>query len=86
MNVLPWRLGVQLGAVWEDCRTTVSLAGNISHLEARILIQDAAVGQFAPVRLAFAWTRAEDVRLVLGQVNFSWNLMFASIARAASSR
>jgi len=70
VNVLPWRLGVQLGAVWEDCRTTVSLAGNLSHLEARILILDAAVGQFAPVRLAFAWTRAEDVPRVLGQVNF----------------
>ena len=70
VNVLPWRLGVEIGASWEDCRTTVSLAGNLSHLEARILILDVAVGQFAPRRLAFAWTRAEDVPLVLGQINF----------------
>ena len=70
VNVLPWRLGVELGAIWEDCRTTVSLAGNLNHLEARILTLDAAAGPFAPARLAFAWTRAVDVPLVLGQVNF----------------
>ena len=28
------------------------------------------VGSFAPVPMAFAWTRAEQVPLILGQVNF----------------
>ena len=70
VNVLPWRLGVELGAIWQDCRRTVSLAGNLSHVEARILVLNGVVGNFSPVALAFAWTRSEAVPLVLGQVNF----------------
>ena len=34
-----------------------------------LLIQ-ARVGEFAPVRLAFAWCRTDEVPLVLGQTNF----------------
>ena len=39
-------------------------------MEARLLLVAALVGSFPPVRLAFAWTEAEDVPLLLGQVNF----------------
>jgi hypothetical protein len=30
----------------------------------------AEIGAFPPVRLAFAWSRSDDVPLILGQVNF----------------
>ncbi|MDQ3713068.1 MAG: hypothetical protein M3388_12735 [Acidobacteriota bacterium] len=30
----------------------------------------AYIGELIPVNLAFAWTRAEDAPLVLGQTNF----------------
>jgi hypothetical protein len=30
----------------------------------------AQVGEFAPVRLAFAWVRSNNVPLILGQTNF----------------
>jgi hypothetical protein len=70
INVLPYNIGMQLGAIWEQQTTPVRLTGNLAQLEARVLITSVMVSQFAPVRLAFAWTQANDVPLILGQVNF----------------
>lgn len=70
VNVLPYQLGVDLGAVWEQQGNSLELTGNLAQYEARILIISAKIGQFDPVRLAFAWTQAENVPLLLGQVNF----------------
>ena len=70
VNVLPYQLGVALGAIWSEQSIAVELSGNLANYDARGLIVAAAVGQFAPVQLAFAWTRAENVPLLLGQVNF----------------
>ena len=70
VNVLPYDLGGQLGAVWEQQTIPVRLTGNLARFEARVLIVSATVGEFPMVRLAFAWTRANGVPLVLGQVNF----------------
>lgn len=70
VNVLPYQVGVDLGAVWEQQATVLRLTGNLAQFEARALLVSAVVGQFAPVRLAFAWTRATSVPVLLGQVNF----------------
>jgi hypothetical protein len=70
VNVLPYDVGVQLAADWEHQTVPVRLTGNLAHEEARALILSATVGNFAPVRLAFAWTRANTVPVILGQVNF----------------
>lgn len=70
VNVLPYDVGEQLGAVWGRQTTPVHLTGNLAQFEARALIVYATVGKFAPVRLAFAWTQADDIPLILGQVNF----------------
>ncbi|EDN69164.1 conserved hypothetical protein [Beggiatoa sp. PS] len=70
VNVMPYQIGLQLGARWEQQNTSVRLAGNLANLPAYGLLITATVAQFAPVRLAFAWTRAENVPLILGQVNF----------------
>ncbi len=70
VSVLPYGLGVRLGAVWEAQTTRVTLAGNLAAQEARALLVQARVGDFAPVPLVFAWTRADHVPLLLGQVNF----------------
>jgi hypothetical protein len=70
VNVLPYQVGVDLGAVWEQQSTPLRLTGNLAQFEARGLLVSAVVGQFAPVRLAFAWTRATTVPVLLGQVNF----------------
>jgi hypothetical protein len=70
VNVLPHSLGVRLGAVWDDHKATIRLAGNLGNFPAMPLVVTAEVGDFAPVRLAFAWTQAENVSLILGQMNF----------------
>ncbi len=70
VNVLPFDVGRQLGAVWDHQTLLVRLTGNLAQFEARVLIVSANVAEFPPVRLAFAWTQARDVPLILGQANF----------------
>jgi hypothetical protein len=70
VNVLPYDVGLQLGAVWDQQTTSVQLTGNLAQQEARVLIVSGTVGRFAPVRLAFAWTKSNAVPILLGQVNF----------------
>jgi len=70
LSVLPFDVGVQLGAVWECQTIPVQLAGNLAESDARAILVMATIGQFAPVRLAFAWTRNNQVPVILGQVNF----------------
>jgi hypothetical protein len=70
VNVLPYQLGVELGAVWEEQTTMLQLTGNLAQFEARVLILSASVGQFLSVRLVFAWTQATQIPLILGQANF----------------
>ena len=70
VNVLPYQIGIVLGAVWSEHTTAIELSGNLANYPARGIIITATVSQFAPVRLALAWTQAEHVPLLLGQVNF----------------
>ncbi len=70
VSVLPYKAGKELGAVWENQTAKLSLTGNLAHFEARAIIVSVEIGQFSPVDLAFAWTRNENVPLILGQVNF----------------
>jgi len=70
VNVMPYHIGVELGAIWEEEAASLRLSGNLAQYEARPVIVAALVGSFSPVRLAFAWTQTADVPLILGQVNF----------------
>jgi hypothetical protein len=68
--VLPYSVGEQLGLVWEQQTTPVTLSGNLAACEARALLVSVVVGKFPPVRLAFAWAKTDAVSVLLGQVNF----------------
>jgi hypothetical protein len=70
MSVLPNAVGLQLGAVWERQTVPVRLTGNLAQVEARAIILMASLGQFPPVRLAFAWAKMDGMPIILGQVNF----------------
>lgn len=70
VNVLPFDLGLQIGADWNQQTATLQLTGNLASVDARALIVDATIGAFAPVRLAFAWAKTNGVPLILGQMNF----------------
>lgn len=70
VNVLPYSVGVQLGADWDQLTTTIQLAGNLAAIEARALLVTGTVGSFPPARLAFAWAKTDAIPILLGQVNF----------------
>ena len=70
VNVLPYNIGLQLGASWEQQTTSVMLAGNLAPIEAKGLILTAQIGEFIPVRLVFAWCQSNEVPLLLGRMNF----------------
>jgi hypothetical protein len=58
ISVMPYSIGLQLGAVWEQQTTSVQLTGNMARDEARVLIVSGQVGRFPAVRLAFAWANS----------------------------
>ncbi len=70
VNVLPYEIGLDLGAVWEKQTVPIQLSGNLAHSSARGLVLSGAVTQFAPVLLAFAWTQSSDIPVILGHMNF----------------
>jgi hypothetical protein len=59
-----------LGATWEEQTVRLPLAGNLARVEARGLFVHVQIGNLEPVRLAFAWTQASHLPLILGQTNF----------------
>ncbi|WP_287251971.1 hypothetical protein [Moorena sp. SIO4E2] len=70
VNVLPYEIGVQLGAVWENQTISIPLSGNLAQSQARGLVISGTVASFSPVLLAFAWTQSKDVPVILGHMNF----------------
>jgi hypothetical protein len=70
VNVLPYELGLQLNAVWDDRKAVVQLAGNLGNQPAMPFLATAQIGDFVPVELVFAWVKSPNVPLILGQTNF----------------
>lgn len=70
VSVLPFSVGQQLGLIWAEQTTSLELTGTLARVPARGVIVSGQVGSFAPVDLAFAWTLADEVPLLLGQINF----------------
>lgn len=70
INVLPFQVGVELGFKWDQETRSVELSGNLATVAARVVVLSAKVGNFPPVRFAFAWAQTDAVSLILGQVNF----------------
>lgn len=93
LNVLPFDVGLKFGAVWDEQVVPVRLGGNMAESEARGLVLTGQIEGFAPVRLAFAWTKSNRVPVILGQTNFFIEFdvrfcrsqMFFEIAPRASS-
>jgi hypothetical protein len=70
VNLLPYDIGLQLGAIWEEQTIRLPLAGNLARVEARGVFVYVQIGNLEPVRLAFAWGQSSQVPLILGQTNF----------------
>jgi hypothetical protein len=74
VNVIPHEMGLQLGATWDDSKAIIQLAGNLGNQPAAPFSAMVQVGDIAPVKLAFAWTKSPNVPLILGQTNFFMEL------------
>jgi hypothetical protein len=70
VNVLPYLIGIELGGVWNEQPPLTGLSGNLTNYAARALVLTAVIEPFEPVELVFAWTQAEHVPLIFGQMNF----------------
>ena len=70
VNVLPYEMGLSLGAVWERQTLSIPLGGSLARFEARALVLTANVDEFSTVDLAFAWTQDRNAPLILGHMNF----------------
>ncbi len=70
VNVLPYEIGEALGLQWSELTRPVVLTGNLARYEARGVLLTGNVGHFTPIELIFAWTRAQGIPSLLGQVNF----------------
>jgi len=70
VNVLPHNVGIELGADWDDRKANLRLTGHIGNFAAMPLFVMANIGDYAPVKLAFAWVKSNDTPLILGQMNF----------------
>jgi hypothetical protein len=70
VNVMPYELGLQLGATWHDSGAIIQLAGNLGNQSATPFSSMVQVGDIASVQLAFAWTKSPNAPLILGQTNF----------------
>jgi hypothetical protein len=70
VNVLPYEIGLQLGAIWENQTVSIPLSGNLARSDSRGLVVSGSIAQFPPVLLAFAWTEMRDISVILGHMNF----------------
>jgi hypothetical protein len=70
VNVMPFSVGIQLGADWDQLTTTIQLTGNLAAIEARALVVTGTVGSFPSLRLAFAWAKTDAIPILLGQMSF----------------
>ncbi len=70
VNVLPYELGVQLGAVWDDRTASLRLSGSLGDHDASPLIAVAEISGLPAVKLAFAWIKSNASSLILGQTDF----------------
>lgn len=70
VNVLPYEIGLQLGALWEEQTVQLTLSGNLADNQARGLVLSGKIANFTPILLAFAWTQSKNAPVILGHVNF----------------
>lgn len=70
LNVIPNRVGLELGLVWEEIQREVLLGGTYGEIIAKVIVVEGQVGEFPPVNLIFAWSSNDNIRVILGQYNF----------------
>jgi hypothetical protein len=70
VNVLPYHFEENLGLNWDSQKISINLTGNLANYEAKAVLLKGQINNFPPVKLAFVWTKADNISIILGQVNF----------------
>lgn len=70
MNVIPYRVGLELSIVWDDHQADMSLGGTFRNVPAKSIVIEGQIEDFPSVNLIFAWSQSDNVRVILGQFNF----------------
>ena len=70
VNVLPYEVGLKLGATWDNRQAVIQLAGNLGSQLAVPFFAITEVEGCGSVQLAFAWAKSENIPIILGQTNF----------------
>lgn len=84
VSVLPYQVGLSLGADWEEQTTVVPLVGSLGQFEARALIVMASHPQMRPhqtVRLVFAWTQMEAAPVRADELLLGIRRLLLSLAK-----
>ena len=73
VSVLPYRVGLALGAIWEELEELGPLVGNLGSSTTRALTVSAKIlgltGDFG-IPLLFAWANSDSTPVSLGQIDF----------------
>jgi hypothetical protein len=70
VNVLPYDVGVRLGADWNALTVPLPLTGSLGAHPAKALALDLIVPPFAAVQMIFAWSRSPQAPVLLGELGF----------------
>lgn len=70
VSVLPYTMGLALDAVWNEDAQILELTGNLARVPSIPIALSAEIDGLGRVMLVFAWSRSNDVPLILGQYNF----------------
>lgn len=73
VSVLPYGIGLALGANWNSQPLLTSLGGSLAVSEVRALEVGGLIPRVVddePVDLVFAWAQSDNIPLILGQMNF----------------
>ncbi len=77
VSVLPYRVGLALGAVWDELEDLGPLVGNLSSSTSRALYVSAKILGLtgdSGIPLLFAWADSDSMPVLLGQLNFFMQL------------
>ena len=73
VSVLPYGVGLALGAMWDELEDSGPLVGNLSSSTSRALMVSAKIlgltGETG-IPLLFAWANSDTMPVLLGQINF----------------
>ena len=73
VNVLPYRVGLDLGAIWEEQADAGPLISGLGGVDSRALRVNARIPELTGARgipLVFAWANTDSLPVLLGQTNF----------------